>query len=75
LGGIRIQKLNIIFPLSAPGKRLRYGRHINTLNQRIMTAYLLPIEIEHALPNSPLVDYRKESSEKGLGITPIKSEE
>jgi hypothetical protein len=40
-----------------------------------MTAYLLPIEIEHALPNSPLVDYRKESSEKGLGITPIKSEE
>jgi hypothetical protein len=36
---------------------------IETLIQMILANYQLPIEIEHALPDWPLVDYRKYSSE------------
>ena len=50
-------------PLSVPAKRFRFERHIKTLSQRIITTYPLLIAIEHALPNWPLVDFRKESSE------------
>ena len=48
-------------PLSAPAKRFRFERHSKTLSQRIMTTHRLLIAIEHALPNWPLVDHRKES--------------
>jgi hypothetical protein len=40
-----------------------------------MTTYRLLNAIEHALPNWPLVDFRKEEVEKGLRITPTKSED
>jgi hypothetical protein len=43
-------------PLSAPAKRLQYETHIKTFDQKIMTTYRLPIEIEHALPNWFLVE-------------------
>jgi hypothetical protein len=36
----------------------------------IMITYQLPIEIEHALPDLPLVDFRKEELRKGLFSTP-----
>jgi hypothetical protein len=45
-----------ILPRYAPSQRLRYGEHIKTFNERIMTTYGLPIEIEHALPNWFLVE-------------------
>jgi len=40
-------------------------KDISKLSQRIVTTYRLLIAIEYALPNWPLVDYKKESSEKG----------
>ncbi|MGZ3937072.1 MAG: hypothetical protein ACXVMS_18950, partial [Flavisolibacter sp.] len=48
-----------ILPLSVPAKRFQFERHIKTLSQRIITTYRLLIAIEHALPNWPLVEYRK----------------
>jgi len=52
-------------PLSPPAKRFRFERHIKTLSQRIMTTYRLLIAIEHALPNWPLVDFRKKALIRG----------
>jgi hypothetical protein len=34
-------------------------KDISKLSQRIVTTYRLPIEIEHALPNWLLVDYKE----------------
>ena len=55
-----------------PAQRLRYGKHIESFTQRVITTYRLPIETKHALPNWFLVDYRKESSESGLWASPTK---
>ena len=49
-------------PLSAHAQRFQF-EHIKSLNQRIMTTYRLPSAIEHALPNWPLVDFMKNSTE------------
>ena len=40
-------------------QKLRYRRWIKTFKQRTMATYRLPIEIEYALLNRPLVDFRK----------------
>jgi len=42
---------------------------IETLIQMILANYQLPIEIEHALPDWPLVDYRKKSPSQTLSAT------
>jgi hypothetical protein len=55
-------------PRCAPAKRFRFERHNKTLSQRVMTTYQLLIAIEHALPNWPLVDFRKESSGRPQGF-------
>jgi len=47
-------------PKPAPSQRLRYGRQIKTLNQRMTTTYRLPIQIKHVLLKWPVEEYRKE---------------
>ena len=57
---VKLQTVDSL-PLYAHSERFRSGRDIKTLNQKIMTTYRLLIAIEHALPNCPLVDFRKKS--------------
>jgi hypothetical protein len=71
-GWHQYSKTEYVLLLSAPAKRFRFERHIQNLSHRIITTYRLLSAIEHALPNWPLVDFRKKFSKMGVRITPTK---